>query len=292
MQKSSSHKMKVSAPKKIYLYFDGPNPPCARLITNFIAIAREFGMEVISPVSRVDHLSDFGIIEDDDGDIAVILGGDGTILRGMDYFREENIPVLGINAGHLGFLASAEKENMEQALYKLSKGDFYLEMLPQLQAEYPSGQKAMAINDFCINRSLVGGILHFEVLVGDASVAHLAGDGIIISTPMGSTAYGLSCGGPILDPGLPAILVIPICPHSLSLRPLVVPDTACTKIKIGSLRGTGPVVSADGRPDYTLKAGEILKITKSPKSCSTVKFYDQADYYDRLGEKLGWGLRK
>jgi len=279
-------------PKKIYLYFDEPNPPYAGLITNFITIAREFGMDVISPASRVDHLSDFEICEGDDGDIAVILGGDGTILRGMDFFRGENIPVLGINAGHLGFLASAEKENMEQALFKLSKGDYYLESLPQLCAEYPSGHKLTAINDICINRSMMGGIPHFEILVGDASVAHLSADGMIISTPLGSTAYGLSCGGPILDPELPAMLVIPICPHSLSLRPLVVPDTVCVRIRISSLRGTGSVVSADGVPGKTLKEGEILKVTKDSQSCPVVKFHDQDDYYHRLGEKLGWGLRK
>lgn len=223
--------------------------------------------------------------------MAIVLGGDGTILRGMGYFKEFNTPLLGVNAGHLGFLASAEKTSIKETITRIAEGDYYIDTTPVLNAEFPSEQVITAINDFSINRSMIGGILHFNLYINNTEVAHMAGDGLIISTPFGSTAYSLSCGGPILDPGLPAILVVPICPHSLSLRPLVVSDDSIISVEICDLRGTGPVISADGSPSGTLKSGEILKVTRGPGSCMRVRFHDEPDYYSRLGLKLGWGVR-
>ena len=138
---------------------------------------------------------------------------------------------------------------------------------------------------------MIGGILHFNLYINNTEAAHVAGDGLIISTPFGSTAYSLSCGGPILDPGLPAILVVPICPHSLSLRPLVVSDDSVLSVEICDLRSTGPVVSSDGSPCGTLKSGQVLKVTRGQGSCMSVRFHDEPDYYSRLGLKLGWGVR-
>lgn len=276
--------------RTIALYVDRFNPPYAGLISNMISICGELGMELTAAVPSMDHLATFDLSEGDP-DVAVVLGGDGSILRGMDHFLGEGIPVLGINAGHLGFLASAEKEDMLQILTSLASGDFMVEPLPLIRGEYPSGKLLRAVNDFSVNRSMMGGILHFEIFVGGARVATVAGDGLVVSTPMGSTAYGLSCGGPILDPGLPAILVVPICAHSLSLRPLVVPDTLTVSVRIGELRGTGPVVSADGRPSGTLKESEIFRISKDEGVIRVIRFTDQPGYYHRLGKKLGWGSR-
>lgn len=223
--------------------------------------------------------------------MAIVLGGDGTILRGMGYFKELNTPVLGVNAGHLGFLASAEQACIKETIARIAEGNYYIDTTPVLRAEFPSEQVITAINDFSINRSMIGGILHFYLYINNTEVAHMAGDGLVISTPFGSTAYSLSCGGPILDPGLPAILVVPICPHSLSLRPLVVSDDSIISVEIRDLRGTGPVVSSDGSPSGTLKAGEVLKVTRGRGSCMRVRFHDEPDYYSRLGLKLGWGVR-
>ena len=199
--------------------------------------------------------------------------------------------MLGVNAGHLGFLASSEISGIEKTIARISKGDYFIDTTPVLRAEFPSEQFITAVNDFSINRSMIGGILSFNLFVNDIKVAHMAGDGLVISTPFGSTAYSLSCGGPILDPGLPAILVVPICPHSLSLRPLVVADDRCISVQICELRSTGPVVSADGAPSGTLKSGEILKVTRGTGSCMSVRFHDEPGYYSRLGLKLGWGVR-
>ncbi|MCK4671391.1 MAG: NAD(+)/NADH kinase, partial [Candidatus Aegiribacteria sp.] len=260
--------------QNLCLYVDRFNPPYAGLIQNMLSVCEKYGITVRSASSSADHLSSFDIQESDSCEMAIVLGGDGTILRGMDYYRTLEIPVLGINAGQLGFLASVEQISLEKTIARVAKGDYIVEALLILRAKFPSGHCLTAVNDFSINRSMMGGILHFDLFVDDAKVAHMVGDGIVISTPLGSTAYSLSCGGPILDPGLPAILIVPICPHSLSLRPLVVPDNLSVSIKIGALRGTGPVVSADGAASGTLRAGEMLTIIKDSGSCGSVRFSD------------------
>lgn len=277
--------------QRLCLYVDRFNPPYAGLIRNLLSSCKKQGITIISAIPSADHLKSFNIQEDDNCDMAVVLGGDGSILRGLDYYRKLEIPVLGINAGHLGFLASAEQTNIDETVTKIFRGDYFIETLPVLKAEFPSGYCLTAVNDFSINRSMMSGILHFDLFADDARVAHLAGDGIVVSTPLGSTAYGLSCGGPILDPGLPAMLVVAICPHALSMRPIVVPYDLTISIRIGTLRGTGPVVSADGVASGTLKSGEALRITRDSDSCMIVKFPDQPEYYTKLGQKLGWGLR-
>ena len=277
--------------QSLCLYVDRFNPPYAGLIQNMLSICEKHGIIIRSASSSADHLSSFDIQESDLCDMAIVLGGDGSILRGMDYYRTLGIPVLGINAGQLGFLASVEQVSLEKTITRIAKGDYIVETLPILKAKFPSGHCLTAVNDFSINRSMMGGILHFDLFVDNAKVAHMVGDGIVVSTPLGSTAYSLSCGGPILDPGLPAILIVPICAHSLSLRPLVVPDSLSISITIGALRGTGPVVSADGAASGTLRTGEKLTIIKDSGTCRIVRFADHPGYYDKLGQKLGWGSR-
>ncbi|OPL18292.1 MAG: hypothetical protein AVO35_05440 [Candidatus Aegiribacteria sp. MLS_C] len=273
------------------LYIDRFNPPYEGLIRKVMARCSETGISLSAAASCIDHLKGFGLSENDSCDMAMVLGGDGTILRGLGFFKNLNVPVLGINAGQLGFLASAEKTGVVEAIERVARGEYIIETTPVLRGEMPTDKALTAVNDFSVNRSMIGGILHFDLFVGDARVASIAGDGVVVSTPFGSTAYSLSCGGPILDPGLPAMLVVAICPHSLSLRPLVVPDDQVISIRIGQLRSTGPVVSADGVPSGTLKTGEILRITKGTGSCMTVRFADEPGYYSRLGLKLGWGVR-
>lgn len=277
--------------RRMCLYIDRFNPPYEGLIRKVMAHCSERGIALSAATSCNDHLKSFGLAENDSCDMAMVLGGDGTILRGLGYFKKLNVPVLGINAGQLGFLASAEKTGVGEAIEMVSRGEYFIETTPVLRGEMPSDQVLNAVNDFSVNRSMIGGILHFDLFVGEARVAHIAGDGIVVSTPFGSTAYSLSCGGPILDPDLPAMLVVAICPHSLSLRPLVVPDDQVISIRIGQLRSTGPVVSADGSPSGTLRSGEKLSITRGTGSCMTVRFADGPGYYSRLGLKLGWGVR-
>jgi len=277
--------------RRICLYVDRFNPPYAGVTGNLLTLCEKHSIKVTAAPPSAEQLSPFGVEEGTNCDIAVVVGGDGTILRGLDFFRDLRIPVLGVNAGHLGFLAGVELSCMDETIERIRNGDYLIETLPVLKAEFPSGSVLTAVNDFSLNRSMMGGILHFGIYVNDILVANVAGDGVVISTPLGSTAYGLSCGGPILTPGLNAMLVVAICPHSLSLRPLVVPGDHSIMVKVGELRGTGPVVSADGSPSGTLKEGETLRLTAGRDSCMTVRFADEPDYYSKLGKKLGWGIR-
>jgi NAD+ kinase len=276
---------------RLCVFVDPHNPPYAGLIMSTINAAEESGIELFSSGSSVDALAEFELLENEDCHACLVLGGDGTILRGLKYFRKVGMPVLGVNTGHLGFLASAEMPELPEILGFLKKGDYRIENYPLLRCELTSGQVLTAMNDICINRSILGGILHLELFLDHDRVAHIAGDGVVISTPLGSTAYGLSCGGPILDPALPAMLVIPICAHQLSLRPLVVPDSLTVTVETGELRGGAPFVSCDGSPEASMNAGNRLRITRDKGFCRMIQTRGRGSHYSHLGRKLGWGAR-
>ncbi len=275
----------------VSLYVDSFSPPYSRMVKNLIHRADEAGLQLMVSTSSSAVLEEYGLETEDSADVGLVLGGDGTILRGMDFYRGRDMPVLGINTGHLGFLASAELEDAGQALHWLAEGTFGIEELPVLSALMPSGQRLTAVNDFCVNRSMMGGILHFSVNVEREPVARIAGDGLVVSTPLGSTAYALSAGGPIMDPEIPGILIVAICPHQISIRPIVVPRWATVDIAVDGLRGAGPFVSADGKPLGSLQAGQRLRVSTSEQVCRVIRFKRRNDYYSRLGRKLGWGVR-
>ncbi len=276
---------------RLCVFVDPHSPPYAGLIMSTISAAAENDIELFSSISSIEALAEFELIENEDCHAGLVLGGDGTILRGLKYFRKAGTPVLGVNTGHLGFLASAEMSELPETLGLLVKGDYRIENYPLLRGELPSGKVLTAMNDFCINRSILGGILHLELFLDQERVAHVAGDGVVISTPLGSTAYGLSCGGPILDPALPAMLVIPICAHQLSLRPLVVPDSLTVTVETGELRGGSPCIACDGSPEASMNAGDKLRVTRDEGFCSMIQTRGRGSHYSHLGRKLGWGAR-
>jgi len=276
---------------RICVYVDPRYPPYAGLIRQVIVSADESGIELFAARCCMEALSEFGIMEGEDCQAALVLGGDGTILRGLKYFGKNKVPVLGINTGHLGFLASADMKNIRETLGSLSSGSYRIERYPLLKGETSSGQILTATNDFSINRSILAGILHFDLFLDQDLVASIAGDGVVISTPLGSTAYGLSCGGPILDPALPAMLVVPICAHQLSLRPLVVPESMTVTVTISQLRGAAPFISSDGKLEVSLSAGEYLKVTRGDGYSSVIQTRGRGSHYSHLGRKLGWGIR-
>lgn len=276
---------------RVSLYVDPFSPPYGGLVQSLSRTCADCGLDLTVSTASASAFEDLDLEEGDECDVALVVGGDGTILRGIDHFRKLGVPVLGVNTGHLGFLASVESEEMLPALRKLSKGEFTEHDLTLLSGTMPSGQKLTAVNDLCINRSMMGGILHLEMLVEEELIARVAGDGVVVATPTGSTAYALSAGGPILDPHLPAMLVVPIAPHQLSLRPVVLPHSVRVRLKIGKIRRSGPFVSADGTPVGSLKAGEELVVTTTSDYCKVVRLENWGGYYGRLGQKLGWGAR-
>lgn len=214
-------------------------------------------------------------------DFVFVIGGDGTILKTARYYSKYSTPVFGVNLGRLGFLSQSSEENLEKSVKQIIEGNFVVEDRVMLQYD-----NSIALNDFVIKGSTTGRTSRFTLKINDKPVCDYLADGIIISTPTGSTAYGLSAGGPVLFPSLNAFVVVPICPHTLAARPLVIPDNEVVTISsCGSQKKY--VISADGQ-EYFETSSEI-KIKKSSHTAK-LALLDNADFYSILRDKLHWGI--
>jgi NAD+ kinase len=188
------------------------------------ALARQHGVELVFSVDeRVKHQLEPPVEGDPlEADIAIVLGGDGTMLRALARFLNSGIPVFGVNFGRVGFLASTEGHALESGLARVFRGEYRVVELPTLEAEV-DGQQFVALNDVVVTSSTLGRMVELEWAVGAENLGRIPCDGMICSTPTGSTAYNLSNGGPVLVRGLEAMAVTFVAPHSLHARPLVVP---------------------------------------------------------------------
>ena len=222
----------------------------------------------------------------DDVTCAVTLGGDGTILKTARYFSKLNVPILGINLGRLGFLSQAKPTQTEQAVKCLLKGKFKIEERLMLSA---FGGKLNALNDLVIKGEAFSRTSRLYIHINDEIVCDYVADGIIISTPTGSTAYTLSAGGPILTPSLQAIVIVPICPHTMNARPIVVPFDE--KIKVTSSQNKPLLkISADGQETLDVGVGKEIDIQKSSYSAKLILLnLEKNSFYSVLKEKLHWG---
>ena len=187
------------------------------------AVAAECGVELVLPEEeRAKHRVADGPGGDiADADIAVVLGGDGTMLRALNRLLGTSVPVIGVNFGRVGFLSSIRRDELEETLPRVFRGDYDVVELPTLVAE--AGERRFAVNDVVVRSSDVGRMVQLSTAIGDEELARQPCDGIICATPSGSTAYNLSNGGPVLVWGLEAMAVTFVAPHSLDARPLVVP---------------------------------------------------------------------
>ncbi|PIE53401.1 hypothetical protein CSA37_01725 [Candidatus Fermentibacteria bacterium] len=255
---------------------------------------RRVALRSSSPDSCAETIIEAGLQLVDnpaEADAVVVAGGDGTILRYMNELLPVKRPVLAVNAGHLGFLADCELESMADALGIIREGLYSISELPVIEADC-GGSTARALNDICINRCPEGGILHITVSVDGGQVASIASDGVLVSTPSGSTAYNLSCGGPILHPNLPAVIINAICPHLLAIRPIVVPLSSVVKFTVTRAREKAPLILADGVSRCgSLEAGDSITVRDSGLRCPVIRTGESGDHYTVLGCKLGWGFR-
>ena len=223
------------------------------------------------------------------------IGGDGTLLSTVQFVRldrpEAFPPVLGINFGHLGFLTTVGRENLHGMVESLLNGEFSLEERTLLQmsgqcATQAKGQPAAtryALNEVFLHRTEEASLLRTEVSVDGQYVATYAGDGVIVATPTGSTAYSLSCGGPILTPDSRCLLITPISAHTLTLRPIIVPDTAVIRLCVADDCFLG---TDSGRT--VLHAGSELTLTRAPFTVRLVRLGRQ-NFFTAIREKLSWG---
>lgn len=194
-------------------------PALARLAT----VAREAGVELVLGAEEVEkHGLDPGSAKDNDVDLAVVLGGDGTMLRGLTRFLGTGVPVIGVNFGRVGFLTSIERQDLETGLARVFAGDFQVVELPTLDVEV-GAERRFALNDVVVTSAVVGRMIQLEWAVGGEGLGRLGCDGLVCSTPPGSTGYNFSNGGPVLVWGMDAMAVTFVAPHALDARPLVIP---------------------------------------------------------------------
>ncbi len=222
-------------------------------------------------------------------DMALSIGGDGTLIGVCRRFQEQGIPVCGINLGTLGFLADIEPRELESRLGKILIGDYVVENRLLLSGYIADelGEKFLgnAINDVVISKGTSARMLRMEIFVNDTHLTNCKADGLIVSSPTGSTAYSLSAGGPILNPNIRALIIIPICPHTFQMRPLVVNEDDEVRIKVYA--NSEIIVMLDGQENFKVQPNYEVVVKKSKMTAQIVKFADK-NYYDVLKAKL-WG---
>ena len=224
-------------------------------------------------------------------DLIVVLGGDGTMISTARLIGNREVLVLGINYGSLGYLTEFRIEEMFSALEAILKGDYALDRRVMLEIEHFRDGEVLesgrVLNDLVINKAALARIIEIEVELDDLFVNSFRADGLIVSTPTGSTAYNLSAGGPIVYPSMNAVVLTPICPFTLTNRPIVVPDTARIKLQLKN-ENEGVVITLDGQIGYQMKTGDSVSIRKSATNFNLVQPPNR-NYFDVLRNKLKWG---
>jgi len=238
--------------------------------------------KILSP-ERVQFESENAI--KNEADVIITIGGDGTFLRTARVFNSK--PIIGVNVGTFGFLTIYGQENIRQALEDLVSGRWSLEERVTVKATV-EGRTVIALNDITINVTGSSRMLSLNVKVDGQNLFDFRGDGLLISTPTGSTAYNLSAGGPILYPTMEALVITPICPHKLSLRPVVVPARSRIEAFVSS-RTEDMILSADGQEIIPLKSGNHIFFTRDDSNVKMVKTPGVQDYFEILKNKLSWG---
>ena len=222
-------------------------------------------------------------------DLTVVLGGDGTMLAIGRQLAGSNVPLVGINMGRLGYMTDIPIQDVATVLPKIIGGDYEADTRTLLDAVVLRNQKeinrALALNDVVVNRSGISGMVELAVSVNGSFMYNQRSDGLIVSTPTGSTAYALSAGGPILHPRVAGILLVPIAPHSLSNRPIVLPEDVMISIKV--VEGHEVIVNFDMQSLTNLQSGDIIEVSQSKKAISLLHPLGHSDY-KTLREKLHW----
>lgn len=224
-------------------------------------------------------------------DLVITLGGDGALLRGARWAGPYGAPVLGVNLGRLGFLTSIGVDELERALARVVAGDFILDTRMALTVTPVKGGKSgppfYALNDAVVHRGGLVRVVALRVRVDEEEIGLYRADGVIIATPTGSTAYSLSAGGPILDPRIAAIVATPICPHTLAIRPLVLPPASKITIEVASAADE-IILTMDGQVGSTLKPGDRIVVSKAEQPVRLVRLPD-GSFFSLLRRKLRWG---
>lgn len=256
-------------------------PDAARLARRLAEICREKGPALVPVDSRnASALADV--------DVVAVLGGDGTILRVLRLMGEKMVPVLGVNLGTMGFLAECAPEALEEAVRRLAAGDYRLEERMLLRVEREGGERALALNDVVVSRGACQRVLQADVTVDGQAAARFSGDGLVISSPTGSTAYSLSAGGPVVVPQLDCIVLAPVCPHTFSARPMVVSGESQIEAALAP-RGAGGrlMLSIDGGDGIALERA-VIRVRRAQERLPFVRFGENRFFSSLRGKLSLW----
>lgn len=280
-----------------------PNHPALReIIERLRASARDIGAELVFTRDLLEVAGGEGPpLEDDMAgvDFLLTLGGDGTLLRGARLAGPLDVPVVGCNLGKLGFLTTVPPDRLEELLLRLRDGRYEEERRLALRvglhpADGPDGrataeptQTFYALNDAVVHKGGFARLISMRVWVNEEEIGQYSADGIVLATATGSTAYSLSAGGPILVPSLDALVASPICPHTMSIRPVVVPADATISVEIVS-RMEGILVTVDGQTGGQLGGGGRVSVRRSPHPVRLIRMPDQ-NFFSVLRQKMRWG---
>ncbi len=224
-------------------------------------------------------------------DLVVVLGGDGTMLNAARLVEEHGVPILGVNVGGLGFLTEVTVDQLGPALERVFAKDFYLDERMMLRARlHRHGEHvahATVLNDVVVSKGTLARMVEIQITIDGRLVTSLRGDGLIVSTPTGSTAYSLSAGGPIIHPAVQAMILTPICPHTLAHRPLLIPSNGSLEVTLTS-QDEGAMTTFDGQVGVAMTQGDTVVIGTSDHRTKLIRFPDRT-YYDVLRRKLKWG---
>ncbi len=221
---------------------------------------------------------------------AIVIGGDGTILLAANEAANAGVPILGINMGHMGFLADVEPSELERALGEFADGNYNIEERFMIEAAVSDGKKEKtspltALNDLVISRASYTRMIALDVLVDGHFVTSYVGDGVVVATPTGSTAYSLSAGGPVVDSSLDVCIVTPVCPHTLSSKPLIVPGSSEITIRFHDKFDDISMLTSDGQRSVKIADGDEIIIKASPLKTRLIKVSNRG-FYEIFNKKL------
>lgn len=223
-------------------------------------------------------------------DFAVIIGGDGTLLGASRALAPQGIPMFGINTGHLGFLTEGRPGNIIELVERILNDEYRIEERTMLAAYISEHEPILALNDIVISRGTSYKMMHMTLNVDERPVADYIADGLIISTPTGSTAYALSAGGAVMDPEIRAFEIVPICAHSLTNRPHIVADSRVLTVTFNR-HHDGAILQSDTQETFLIKDKTKIKISRAPHTAKLLRLLgEESDFYWTIRQKFHWGI--
>lgn len=274
--------------RKIGLFLNPSKEACFDVARELKDILQEYDVEIVTAVLQTqvqgNTIQSDGNIEE--CDLMIVLGGDGTILSALDYALPNDIPVLGVNLGRVGFLTEIDPANLREDIISVLEGRYSIDSRMTMTIQGQDERRFFALNEIVVTRSNMDvRILSLEIEVNGLLVDRIAGDGLIVASAIGSTAYSLSAGGPIIRPGLDCFVITPICPHTMSARPVVVSSDDLVTIRVLDDRGGAHAV-LDGRKAVDVRSGDPgVTVLRSGLKARFIRLHDR-NYFSLLRSKL------